>query len=252
MNASTQFGSSPPARPQPVFATTRWSVVLAAGQGDSTCAYDALSRLCQTYWYPLYAYARRHGHSPPDAQDLTQEFFACFLEKNWVAKADQQRGRFRTFLLTSMQHFMVNDWKKAHTCKRGGHQPILSLNDDSAEHRYQLEPVEKNTPETLFERGWALSLLNGVLLNLEQEYEREGKNEWFEAMRPVLTTDRESIHYAEIGEKLGMTETAARVAVHRLRQRYRRLIRAEVAHTVATPGEVDEEMHHLFQVLTGA
>jgi len=242
--------SSPSRTPsQPVFATTRWSVVLAAGGGDSSGAHDALAHLCQTYWYPLYAYARRRGCSPEDAQDVTQEFFARLLEGNWLAKADRQRGRFRSFLLAAVKNFMANEWDKAHSLKRGGRQPILSLDDDSAEQRYRLEPVEKDTPESLFERGWALALLNDVLARLEKEYDRDGKAEWMEAMRPALTNDSGSILYSDIAVKLGMTETAARVAVHRLRQRYRRLIRAEVASTVASPGEVDEEMHHLFQVL---
>jgi RNA polymerase sigma factor (sigma-70 family) len=237
-------------RPQPLFVTTHWSVVLAAGHGDTTRADDALAHLCQTYWYPLYAYARRRGCSPPDAQDLTQEFFARLLKGNWLAEADRQRGRFRSFLLSAMKHFMANEWNKAQAQKRGGGQPILSLNDDSAEHRYRLEPAEKATPESLFERGWALTLLEGVLARLEEEYRHEGKQTWMEAMRPALTADRGAIDYALIAQKLGVTETAARVAVHRLRQRYRQLIRAEVASTVASPEEVEAEMHHLFQVLT--
>ena len=237
-------------RPEPLFVTTHWSVVLAAGHGDTTRASDALAHLCQTYWYPLYAYARRRGCSPPDAQDLTQEFFARLLAGNWVAEADRQRGRFRSFLLSAMKHFMANEWNKAHAQKRGGGQPILSLDDDTAEHRYRLEPVEKATPESLFERGWALTLLDGVLARLEEEYRQTGKQAWMEAMRPALTSDRGAIDYAEMAHKLDMTETAARVAVHRLRQRYRQLIRAEVASTVASPEEVDAEMSHLFQVLT--
>lgn len=236
-------------RPEPLFVTTHWSVVLAAGHGDTTGAHDALAYLCQTYWYPLYAYARRRGCSPPDAQDLTQEFFARFLEGNWVAKADRQRGRFRSFLLSAMKHFMANEWNKAQAQKRGGGQPVRSLNDDSAEHRYRLEPAEKATPESLFERGWALTLLEGVLARLEEEYGRTGKQAWMAAMRPALTTDRGAIDYAAMAPKLGLTETAARVAVHRLRQRYRQLIRAEVASTVAAPEDVEAEMHHLFQVL---
>jgi RNA polymerase sigma-70 factor (ECF subfamily) len=148
-----------------------------------------------------------------------------------------------------MKHFMANEWNRASAQKRGGGQPILSLNDDSAEHRYQLEPEEKATPESLFERGWALAMLNGVLARLEEEYRREGKQTWIEALRPALTTDREALGYAEMAGKLGLTETAARVAVHRLRQRYRQLIRAEVASTVASPEDVEAEMHHLFQVL---
>ncbi|MGO8697454.1 MAG: RNA polymerase sigma factor [Limisphaerales bacterium] len=237
-------------RAGPLFVTTHWSVVLAAGHGDATRSCDALSHLCQTYWYPLYAYARRRGCPPQDAQDMTQEFFARLLEGNWLAKADRQRGRFRSFLLSAMKHFMANEWNKARAQKRGGGQPILSLNDDSAEHRYRLEPAEKATPESLYERGWALTLLEGVLARLEEEYRLEGKQAWWESMRPALASDRESIAYQEMAQSLGITETAARVAVHRLRQRYRQLIRAEVAGTVAPPEEVDEEMRHLFQVLT--
>ena len=234
-----------------MFATTHWSVVLAAGQGDSTSAHAALSYLCQLYWYPLYAYVRRYGHSPHDAQDLTQEFFARLLAGNWLAKADHQRGRFRSFLLMAMQRFMINEWRKGHVQKRGGHQATLSLDDDAAEHRYQLEPAETSTPETFFERGWALALLDSALLELEQAYARAGKMAWLEAMRPALTLERAAIRYAEIAARLDLTETAARVAVHRLRQEYRRLIRSAVASTVASPAEVDEEMRHLFQVLAG-
>jgi RNA polymerase sigma factor (sigma-70 family) len=239
-------------RSQPLFVTTHWSVVLEAGHGDTTRAAAALAHLCQTYWYPLYAYARRRGCSPHDAQDLTQEFFARLLKGNWLADVDRQRGRFRSFLLSAMKHFMANEWNKAQTQKRGGWQPLLSLNDDSAEHRYRLEPVEKATPESLFERRWALTLLEGVLARLEEEYGRDGKQAWMEALRPALTTDCGAIDYAEMAHRLGVTETAARVAVHRLRQRYRQLIRAEVASTVASPEEVEAEMHHLFQVLTTA
>lgn len=249
--AANGTGTSSSSKPAPVFATTRWSVVLAAGHGDSASARDALADLCQTYWYPLYAYARRRGHSPHDAQDLTQEFFARLLEGNWLARADRERGRFRSFLLSAMKHFLTNEWNRAHAQKRGGRKPILSLNDDSAEQRYRLEPVDTVTPEVLFERGWAMALLEDVLARLEREYDREGKRDLLEAMRPALTVDRARICYHELAEKLGMTETAVRVAVHRLRQRYRRLIRAEVASTVADPEEVQEEMRHLFNILAG-
>jgi RNA polymerase sigma factor (sigma-70 family) len=247
--ATDDSGGQADDRPEPLFVSTHWSVVLAAGQGD-TRADDALANLCQAYWYPLYAYARRRGCSPHDAQDLTQEFFARLLEGNWVANADPQRGRFRSFLLSAMKHFMANEWNKAHAQKRGGGQPILSLNDDSAEHRYELEPAEKATPESLFERGWAVTLLAGVLSRLEEEYRRAGKQAWMEAMRPALATDRDALDYAGLAQRLGMTETAARMAVHRLRQRYRQLIRAEVAGTVASPEEVEAEMRHLFRALT--
>ncbi len=247
---TSEVPSQPSSVPRDYFATTHWTVVLAAGHGDTSHAHDALARLCRSYWYPLYAYARRRGHSPHDAQDLTQEFFARLLRGNWIAQADRQRGRFRTFLLSAMQHFLANEWNKAHAKKRGGTRPILSLDDDTAEQRYRLEPADRNTPETLFERGWALALLNDVLQRLKEEYSREGKQDWMEAMQPALTADRNAIGYADIARKLGMTETAARVAVHRLRQRYRWLIRAEVAQTVASPEEVEAEMRHLFEVLS--
>jgi RNA polymerase sigma-70 factor (ECF subfamily) len=229
--ATDESGGHTEDQPEPLFVTTHWSVVLAAGHGDTTRAADALAHLCQSYWYPLYAYGRRRGCSPPDAQDLTQEFFARLLEGNWVAQADQHRGRFRSFLLSAMKHFMANEWNKAHAQKRGGGKTILSLSDSSAEHHYRLEPVEKATPESLFERGWALTLLEGVLARLEEEYGREGKQACMKAMRPALTTDRGALDYTEIARQLGVTETAARVAVHRLRQRYRQLIRGEVAST---------------------
>jgi RNA polymerase sigma factor (sigma-70 family) len=247
--AAPDTGSSASSRLPPVFATTHWSVVLAAGHGDTSQAHSALAHLCRSYWYPLYAYARRRGQSPHDAQDLTQEFFARLLEGNWLAQADRQRGRFRTFLLSAMQHFMANEWNKAHAKKRGGIQPVLSLEDESAEQRYLLEPAEQRTPETLFERGWALSMLSDVLRRLEEEYRRAGKAAWMEATRPALTAERDAIDYAEIARKLGITEAAARVAVHRLRRHYRRLIQEEVARTVASPDDVKEEMRHLFQVL---
>jgi RNA polymerase sigma factor (sigma-70 family) len=248
--ATGESGGHSEDRAEPLFVTTHWSVVLAAGQGDATRACDALDHLCQNYWYPLYAYARRRGCSPHDAQDLTQEFFARLLAGNWVAKADRQRGRFRSFLLSAMKHFMANEWNKARMQKRGGGQPILSLNDDSAEDRYRLEPVENATPESLFERGWAVTMLNGVLSRLEGEYGRAGRQDWIEAMRPALATDRGALDYADLARKLGVTEAAARMAVHRLRERYRQLIRAEVASTVASTEEVEAEMRHLFQVLT--
>jgi RNA polymerase sigma-70 factor (ECF subfamily) len=157
-------------RPEPLFVSTHWSVVLAAGHGNTTRACDALAQLCENYWYPLYAYARRRGVSPQDAQDLTQEFFARLLKGKWLAEADQQRGRFRSFLLSAMKHFMANEWNKARAQKRGGGQSILSLDDDSAEDRYRLDPAESAIPESLFEQEWAVTLLNGVLARLEEEY----------------------------------------------------------------------------------
>lgn len=235
--------------PRPCFVTTQWSVVLAAGGQDSTVAREALEQLCNTYWYPLYAFARRHGCSPADAQDMTQEFFARLLKGNWVAQADQQRGRFRTFLLTAMKHFMANEWHKARAQKRSARQPVISLDDTSAEIQYRSEPASGSTPEALFDRGWALSLLRRVLDQLEAEYRGEGKQAWMEAMRPALSMESGSINYSQIAEKLRVTENAARVAVHRLRQRYRQIIRQAVAATVSSRNEVDEELRYLFEVL---
>jgi RNA polymerase sigma-70 factor (ECF subfamily) len=247
------MATSEPARPgsdhpAPLFLTTHWSVVLAAGQADTSQAQGALSHLCQTYWFPLYAYVRRRGFAPPDAQDLTQEFFARLLRGQWLAQADRDRGRFRSFLLTAMQHFLANEWHRAQTQKRGGEQVIISLNDDSAESRFRKEPSDTTTPETSFERSWALALLQDVLVRLEQEFAAEGKTEWMEAMRPALTFDQDTV-YGDIAGRLGITETAARVAVHRLRKRYRQMIRTEVAGTVGSKEDVDSEMRHLFEVL---
>jgi RNA polymerase sigma-70 factor (ECF subfamily) len=250
--ATNESDSKTEERPEPLFVTTHWSVVLAAGHGDTTQSLDARARLCQTYWYPLYAYARRRGSSPHDAQDLTQEFFARLLEGNWVARADQHRGRFRSFLLSAMKHFMANEWNKGQTQKRGGGQSVISLDDVTAENRYRLEPADKATPESLYERGWALALLDSVLARLEDENRREGRHDWINIMRTTLTSDQETIDYDHLAHELGVAETAARVAVHRLRKRYRQLIREAVADTVDSPDEVDAEMHHLFQVLTGS
>jgi len=231
------------------FPETSWTLLARACK---QCDEGARARedFAQRYYRPVQEFLSVLVQDAEQAQDLAQEFFARLLEGNWLAKADRQRGRFRSFLLSAMKHFMANEWNKSRAQKRGGGQPILSLNDDSAEHRYRLEPAEKATPESLYERGWALTLLEGVLARLEDEYRLEGKQAWWESMRPALTTDRGAIVYQEMAQDLGITETAARVAVHRLRQRYRQLIRAEVAGTVASPEEVDEEMHHLFQVLT--
>jgi RNA polymerase sigma factor (sigma-70 family) len=233
------------------FVSTHWSVVLTARRSDTTRAQAALARLCQAYWYPLYAYVRRRGYDAPDAQDLTQEFFARLLAQNWLAQADRERGRFRTFLLTALSHFLANEWDRAHAQKRGGAVQIVPLQLDSAETRYGQEPADPTTPEQYFERRWALALLDEVLNRLRQEHVGTGTEGLFDALKPCLVGDRQAQPYAALAAKLGMTEGAVKVAVHRLRQRYRRLLREEIANTVATPEEVDEEMHHLFAVLAG-
>lgn len=233
------------------FATTHWTVVVNARAGDSSIARASLEKLCQSYWYPLYAFVRRQGHGPHDAQDLTQEFFARLLEKNYLGDVDRARGRFRSFLLASLKHFLANEWDRRRAQKRGGGQVHVPIDPQSAEERYGLEPGHAQTPEKLFERRWALTLLDQVLEKLSAEFAATGKAEQFEQLKATLTNDRGTVPYASIATNLGQSEGAVKVAVHRLRQRYREVLRAEIAHTVATPAEVEEELRHLFSALAG-
>jgi len=231
------------------FALTHWSVVLAAGSSDSSHARDALETLCRTYWHPIYAFVRRQGHAPHDAQDLTQEFFARLLEKNYLGGVDRAKGRFRSFLLVCLKHFLANEWDRAGAQKRGAHPVLIPINVRSAETSYGLEPAESVTAEKMFERRWALTLLEQVLARLRAEYTRDGKAETFEQLKSTLTGERRSVPYAEIGARLGISEGAVKVAVHRLRQRYRDLLREEIAHTVSGPEQVEEEIRALFCAL---
>jgi len=232
-----------------VFVTTHWSMVLSAGENDGTRSQNALAQLCQTYWYPLYAYARGRGHSREDAQDLTQEFFARLLAHDWVGKADRAKGRFRSFLLTAMKRFMADEWDKARAQKRGGGARLLPLPFDAAETRWSREPADQLTPEESFERRWVMTLLEEVLKRLRREYEEEGNAGLFSEINPCLVGERASLPYAELARKLGSSESGVKSAVHRLRRRYRKLLRDEIAQTVAGPEEVDEELRHLFAVL---
>jgi RNA polymerase sigma-70 factor (ECF subfamily) len=233
-----------------MFATTHWSVVLTAGRRDTTRAQDALAKLCQTYWYPLYAYVRRRGYSPEDAQDLTQEFFARLLERQSLASADPNRGRFRSFMLGVMNHFLADEWNRARAQKRGGGATLLPLQFDTAETRYGHEPADKTTPEQNYERRWAMTLLEEVLRRLAEEYKQEGRAELFAELNPCLVGERTSQPYAALAARLGVNEGTIKSAVHRLRQRYRQLLRDEIANTVAEPGEVDAELQHLFTILS--
>lgn len=238
----------------PVFVTTQWSVVLAAVRSDTTKAQAALEKLCRTYWYPLYAYARRRGHPAPDAQDLTQAFFARLLERHWLNAADRERGHFRTFLLTAMSRFLSDEWDKARAQKRGGgvaHVPV-QLDTSDAESRYGCEPADDGTPEQIYERQWAMTVLETVLQRLRAEYEQECKGELFGVLNACLAGDREKQPYTELAARLGMNEGAVKVAAHRLRKRYRKLLRAEIAQTLAANEDVDDELRHLFAVLTGS
>jgi RNA polymerase sigma factor (sigma-70 family) len=234
----------------PAFVTTHWSVVLTASRTDTARARDALARLCQAYWHPLYAYVRRVGNSPHDAQDLTQEFFKRLLEKNFLAGADESRGRFRSFLLASLKHFLANEWHKARAQKRGGGQIPISIDVSVAETSCHFEPADTTTADKIYERRWALTLLDQVLRRLREEYVRDGKQKLFEQLKPTLTEASRSVAYAEIARRLDATEGAVKVAVHRLRHRYREILRAEIAETVAGPDEVEDELRNLFAALS--
>ena len=231
------------------FASTRWSLVIAAGRRSSPEAAVALEALCRTYWFPLYAYVRRRVSDRHEAQDLTQEFFARLLELNHFAVAAPERGRFWAFLLTALKHFLTNEWEKTRTLKRGGGRAPLSLDFDAGESRLSLEPASDQTPEWLFERQWTITLLDQVLMRLQTEQEVAGKGRQFETLKQFLTGGREEASYADVAEELGMSAGAVKVAAHRLRQRYRELLRAEVAQTVAVPEEVDDEIRRLFETL---
>lgn len=223
-------------------------MVLAAGRSELPQARAALEDLCQTYWRPLYVYARRRGYSPEDAEDLTQQFFAWVLERDWLERADQKRGRFRSFLLTSMSHFLSNEWDKSRAQKRGGGR-VVSLDREEAEGLYAQEPSGQLTPEQSFEWRWALALLERVMDRLSAEFGRQGKEDLFAALKPCLLGRRGDQPYAALASKLGMTEGSVKVAVHRLRQRYRQLLRDEIANTVDNPEEIEDEMRYLFAVL---
>lgn len=231
------------------FTTTHWSVVLEAGQDGSTSASQAMARLCQTYWYPLYAYVRRKGYDAADAQDLTQGFFAKLLARNYLNVADRNKGKFRSFLLGSLEHFLAREWTKAHAQKRGGRQTVLSLDEVNAEGRYLREPVDDFTAEKIFDRRWATTLLEQAMLGLREECRVEGKSDLFKKLEGHLSGEKGEASYAEVATSLGLSEGAVKVAVHRLRQRYGELVRTEIARTVATQAEADEELHYLAALL---
>ena len=227
------------------FRTTRWSMVLGAGRASGT----ALTDLCAAYWYPLYAFARRKGHRPEAAEDLAQGFFAEILDKNWVVAADREKGRFRAFLLTAFKRHIGHEREKAAALKRGGGRARLSLDFDDGERRYSLEPTHDLTPERIFDRRWALTLLGRVLDRLEVDLAAEGKAELFAAMRPHLTGEPAEETYREIAARLGMAEGALKTAAHRLRARYRDRLRKEISDTVSDPADVEEEIRALMEAL---
>jgi DNA-directed RNA polymerase specialized sigma24 family protein len=236
--------------PPRVFATTRWSVVVAAGENRSEPASHALETLCRAYWYPIYVYVRRKGHGPDEAQDLTQGFFAELISKEHLRLADQQKGKFRTFLLAMLDYFLAREWSRDHRQKRGGRISFVSLDDPGPEERYRIEPADHDSPEKKFLREWALTVLKQTMSALERECEASGKGSLFREAKTLLSGERDGAACAQIGRQLNMTEGAVRVAIHRLRQRYGQLLRHEIAQTVSGPEEVDQEMRYLLEVLS--
>jgi len=229
------------------FRTTHWSVVLRAGQGNSPQSAEALEKLCRAYWPPLYAYVRRQGHAPAEAQDLTQEFFSRLLQGNSLATADPGRGRFRSYLLTMLKRMLVTEWRREHRQKRGGDAVVFSLDEQQAEDGYRFEPTDDLTPEKVFERRWAETVLNRVLARLENEYRSHALG--FANLQPYLVEDKGAAPFAEAAARLGVTESALKAVVYRLRCRYGELFRDEIAQTVEKPEEVEEEIRHLLAVL---
>ena len=234
-----------------VFATTHWSVVLSAADSRSATAQKALEKLCRTYWYPIYAYLRRRGCGEYDAQDLTQGFFAQLLERRSIQSVEREKGKFRSFLLASLNYYVADERDRANAQKRGGGREVLSLDVQQAEQRYRLEPVDERSPEKIFEHRWAMALLDQVLVRLGQEFAEAGKRELFERLQAFLVEGTGERTYAEVAREMGMTEEAVKKAAQRIRQRYHQLFREEIAQTVASPAEVDEELRHLCQVLNG-
>jgi len=245
--APTESNSAPQS---PVFATTHWSVVLAAGEESSPQTEAALTRLCQTYWLPIYAFVRKRGHSPEQAEDLVQEFFGNFLEKNYVAKATRERGRFRSFLMTSVENFLHNVHARNQTRKRGGGVPLLSLDNQDAEAGYLSETTDESDPAKAFEQRWASTVLQTVLQRLRNEFVQRSQSELFDALAAHLWGESGSIPYAQVAERFKFTIANVKTTAFRLRQRYRELLREEIAQTVDQPGEIDEEIRYLMKVVS--
>jgi RNA polymerase sigma-70 factor (ECF subfamily) len=233
------------------FTTTHWSIVLNAQDPHSPQASEALERLCRAYWYPLYAFVRRQGYEEAEAKDLTQGFFAKLLEKNYLAGVQRAKGKFRSFLLVAIKHFMSDERDKARALKRGGDKILISLDETVGEDRYRHEPVDTMDAEKLYERRWALTLLEQARERLKEEYLMAGKAKLYEQLQLFGSGDKDTPAYAEVAPALGLSESGLRSAVHRMRQRYSELVREEVAQTVSSPAEVDEEIRYLIRVVSG-
>ena len=232
------------------FATTHWSVVLQAGQPGAPGYQQALETLCRGYWFPLYAYLRRHGYDSHQAEDCTQAFFCKVLEKQVLRLADSKRGRFRSFLLATLKNFLADERDRARAQKRGGGRKLLSIDFNEAENQYALEPADRLSPEKLFDKSWALTVLERTMACLKTELARKNKKEFFDHLKIYLTAEKGSIPYRDTAAELNMTEAAVRTAVHRLRRHYRKSLRDEIAQTVATEDQIDEEIDDLFAALT--
>ncbi len=223
--------------------------MIAAGERGAPGSDEALAALCQAYWYPLYSFVRRRGYDADQAQDLTQGFFARLMEKGYLRQADAARGRFRSFLVAALQHYVSTERERAHAIKRGGAHVILPLELETAEGRYLRDPPDNETPERIFERRWALTLLDRALAALGEEFRRRGRWDRFARLRDLLTEGGNGESYAEIGASLGLSEAAVKVAVHRMRERFGELLRAEIAQTVENPADIDDEIRYLFVAL---
>jgi RNA polymerase sigma-70 factor (ECF subfamily) len=233
------------------FTTTHWSLILNAQDTSSPLAAAALEKLCRAYWYPLYVYVRRQGEDDESAKDLAQGFFARLLEKGYLAQAQREKGKFRSFLLTALKHFLSDERDKARAQKRGGGQTLVSLDDSTGQQRYCLEPVDEMDAEKLFERRWALTLLEQARARLKEEYLESGKSSLYERLKVFEGGDKNGPPYTQVAAEVGLTENGVKSAVFRLRQRYRELVREEVAHTVDSPEEVDGEIRYLISVISG-
>ena len=231
------------------FRTTRWSMVLAAGGDDTTLSGQALEQLCRRYWYPLYAYVRRRGYSHEDASDLTQSYFARLLEKRSFSTVEPGIARFRSYLLGGLKNFLINEWENANRQKRGGGQMIVSLDDENADQRYALDQSDSDSPDKLFERQWAHAVIEAVLARLRKEFAGSEKAGLFDALKPALTADQFDQPYAELAASLGMAEGTLRVTISRMRKRFGKLLRQEVAQTVSAPEEVEAEVRSLILAL---
>ena len=248
VNAGRQGTEAEWPLPRGQFNTTHWTVILTARDANSPQAANALAELCSAYWYPLYAYIRRQGHDAHKAQDLTQEFFARLLQKNLLDCVRRERGKFRWFLLSALKRFLINEWEYEHAAKRGGKQSIVSLDEERAEGCYRQDVADHRTPEKLFDQNWAMTLLKRAERELLEEYAGRGQGVLFHHLKVFLSGDRAPVSHADAGAALNMSEGAVKVAVHRMRQRYRECLREQIAHTVSSPAEVNEEIRQLLSV----